>query len=125
MMGTVYRVLAYCGWGGATFFLVWALAGCAGTQQNAGMTTASVAFCADEPGAELRICRAEIIDGKERRDVRLFVFLPNGATVDYQARDVRAFEAQAQRAAVERALIAETGQAAPRVVEAIIRALAP
>lgn len=122
MLGSLYRIISVFGWMAATFIILWSLAGCASPQDGAGMTVARVTWC-PEPDGALRLCGAEIMDGKERRDVSLALRLPDGTAVVYQAADVRAFEAQALRAAVEKALIEEIGEAAPAVVEAVVAAV--
>lgn len=96
------------------------LSACAGEQRAAGITLATVKWCADDKGVT-HLCGAEIIDGKERADVVLNVTLPNGASVRYLAKDVRAFKAHEIRAAVETALIETTGEAAPEIVSSIVR----
>lgn len=98
------------------------LSACAGEQKAAGITLATVKWCADDKGVT-HLCGAEIVDGKERADVVLNVTLPNGASVSYLAKEVRAFKAHEIRAAVETALIEQTGEAAPEIVSSIVRGI--
>ncbi len=53
---------------------------------------------------------AEFSDGKEQGQIEVEWLLPDGERVTYRAADVRAFEGQAVRGEVERAIVETTGQ---------------
>jgi len=100
-------------------------AGCSvmpGNQINAGITEADVEVCQANDGKPY-VCKAHIVDGKEKQSVTLSVKFPDGPEVGYAAGGVRAFEAHRIRGAVERAVAAQLGEAAPAVVDAITKAV--
>ena len=102
---------------------VFALSACAALspQADAGLTRAVLETQLDAEG-KIKSCKADITDGKERKSVQLSGGFC-GATFTYVAADVLAFRAHEIRAAVEETLIAETGQAAPKVVSALMRSI--
>lgn len=61
--------------------------------------------------------------GKESGEVTLKVPLPGGAVAEFTGKDVRAFEGQAVRAEVEKAIAEAGAQIAPDVVNAIVDAI--
>ena len=65
----------------------------------------------------------EVWGGKEQSSVELSGSLPDGTTFTYSATDVKAFDGVAARAAVERAVAAEVGDAFPRLVDTIMDGL--
>lgn len=93
-------------------------------QGSAGLTRAEVKWCESEKdGADRYLCAAEIIDGKEKSDVKLTVKLPGGTEVDYQAKDVKAFRAHEVRSAVEEAVSEDVKSVAPGIVDSIVKAI--
>ena len=90
-------------------------------QADAGLTRAIIETQLDVDG-RVRSCKADITDGKERKSVQLSGGFC-GATFNYVAAEVLAFRAHEIRAAVEETLIVETGQAAPKVVSALMKAI--
>lgn len=75
-----------------------ACAGGAKIQGNAGLTQWNLEF--HEDGS---LASVEVIDGKEKQNVRLIADIKNG-TVDYSATGVLAFQAFTTRADVEKAI---------------------
>ena len=105
------------------FVAIFPLSACAALspQADAGLTRAVLETQLDTEG-KIKSCKADIVDGKERKSVQLSGGFC-GATFNYVAADVLAFRAHEIRAAVEETLIAETGQAAPKIVSALMRAI--
>lgn len=99
------------------------LGGCS-TQQYAGLTSLEVTMKPKCDGPTLAECAATIkyIDGKEKANVSTDVDLTKGRFT-YTASDVKAFDGQALRAAVDKALIETAGQTIPQVADAIVRAV--
>lgn len=100
-----------------------AVAGCSiGDQADAGITKAEVEVCEDQAG-KAYVCKAKIIDGKEKQSVKLIVTFPGGPEVRYAAADVRAFDAHRARAAVEAAISSDVKDAAPGIVDVVMKAV--
>lgn len=99
------------------------IGGCS-TQQYAGLTSLEVTMKPKCDGPTLAECAATIkyIDGKEKANVATDVDLTKGHFA-YTASDVKAFDGQALRAAVDKALIETAGQTIPQVADAIVRAV--
>lgn len=103
------------------------LAGCGAVPWNdqvaAGITTATVEWChAGDPPAAY-ICAVEFKDGKEKKNISLGVQMPGGVAVAYSAQGVQAFDGQAVRAAVEKAISGDLGGAAPGLVDRVVGAI--
>jgi hypothetical protein len=100
------------------------LTGCGGAQEYAGINFGKMTFSPD--GMPLAIL---IAGGKESSRVELTGETGTGLKFSYTATDLRAFEAHAIRAEVEKALIETIGNAAPGVVDsltsAILKVIAP
>ncbi len=106
---------------------VTALGGCAGAvfgnpQGNAGITHAEVKVCESDGGTPY-VCGAEIVDGKEKQNVKLTVEHPDGWKVRYAAAGVTAFEGQKIRGAVEEAVSEDAKAASPGIVDKITSSL--
>jgi len=91
-------------------------------QVDAGITKATVEVCQKGEAAPY-FCGAEIIDGKEKASVSLDIEKPDGWKVHYAATEVKAFDGQKARAAVEQAISADLSKAFPDTVEKITKAL--
>lgn len=65
----------------------------------------------------------EVIGGKESEAVKLSVKTPDGLEVTYSAKGVKAFDGQAVRAAVERAVSDGAKQAMPGIVDSVVSAV--
>jgi hypothetical protein len=94
-------------------------------QTRAGITDVSVEFCAIGPveaPTAYAPCEISYVDGKERTDVRLSADLGNGI-IEYEAGGSLAFDGQAIRGAVERALADAQVEATGELVDAILEAL--
>jgi len=105
------------------FLLLPFLAACAGAipgnqQGYAGINKAEIEF--DENGKPEY---ALIVGGKENDSVSLNVKTPDGLEVQYSASGSKAFDGQAVRGAVEQAISADVGDAAPGIVENVMEAL--
>ena len=72
----------------------------------AGITAARILI----PRRDGTFIVAEFSDGKEQGQIEVEWTLPDGESVTYRASDVRAFEGQAVRGEVERAIVETTGQ---------------
>lgn len=94
------------------------LLGGACTSAGGGLTLAEVQRCPDGGS----VCAVELRDGKERDHVVVDVQGPDWSA-RYEARTVRAFEGQAIRAALERAIAAELGQVPTGLVDRLLKAL--
>ncbi|MEE9395243.1 MAG: hypothetical protein V3W41_22350 [Planctomycetota bacterium] len=105
-----------------------ALNACAGAvpwnpQGHAGMTEVAVKWCGE--GADRAACKFKVMDGKEKGQVSFEVeFTPDGTIMNYAATDEKAFEGQAIRADVEKAVAAEVTKAMPSIVDAVKAAIA-
>lgn len=98
--------------------------GACSTQQYAGITTVEITMKPMCDGPSLAQCAQKIsyIDGKEKANVDFKGDFGKG-TFAYQATDVKAFDGQALRAAVDTVLIQTAGQTAPQIADAIVRAV--
>lgn len=98
--------------------------GACSTQQYAGLTTFELTTKTKCDGPSLAECISTIkyIDGKEKAAVNTEVDLVKGKFA-YTASDVKAFDGQALRAAVDKTLIETAGQTAPQIADAIVRAV--
>ena len=95
------------------------------TQTRAGITDVSVEFCAIGPAnapTSYVPCQIGYVDGKERTDVRLTADLGKGI-IEYEAGSSLAFDGQAARAGVEKALADAQVEATGALVDAILDAL--
>jgi hypothetical protein len=90
-------------------------------QVDAGITKATVEVC--QTDGKPYFCGAEIIDGKEKQAVSLAVTQPDGWTVNYSASEVKAFDGQKIRGAVEQAISSDIKEAFPDIVEKITKAI--
>ena len=94
-------------------------------QTRAGITNVGVEFCAIGPveaPTSYAPCQISYVDGKERHDVRLSADLGKGI-IEYEAGGSLAFDGQAIRGAVERALVEAQVEATGELVDAILEAL--
>lgn len=98
--------------------------GACSTQQYAGLTSVEITMKPVCDGPSLAECASSIkyIDGKEKANVAFKGNLGEG-TFTYTAADVKAFDGQALRAAVDKTLIETAGQTAPQIADAIVRAV--
>ena len=107
------------------------LSACAGAvpwnnQNNAGIVEIEIGYkkVSDAEGNEgYQIDKANIVDGKENGAVQVKFTLPDGTIFNYAADDVKAFDGQALRADVEKALSEQLGTVAPGVVDSVISAI--
>lgn len=105
------------------------LSACAGalpwnTQSKAGITDAVVTWCESKDATKDKyVCGARLTDGKEKTYIALKIDTPDGSHLKYTARDVKAFQGQQVRAAVEKAVSADVKAAAPGIVDAIVKAI--
>lgn len=103
---------------------VLALGACAGAlpgnpQGYSGQTYATVEIPC-KVGEELRLCKGEIRDGKEKAATTLKVELNEVGSMSYSAKEVRAFDGQAIRGEVEKAVAQHAADVTPGFVEAIV-----
>lgn len=91
------------------------LAACGGIQDHAGINHAVIDFHEDG-----RPKRVEIIGGKEADDIDA-LFEKGDMRVEYHVRHQRAFTAHSIRADVEKILIDRTGEAAPELVDLLVK----
>jgi hypothetical protein len=99
-----------------------ALGGCAGAvpwndQNDAGITRVDADF--NDAGAPKSL---RVISGKEGQSFDVLADVKAG-TMEWHAKDVRAFDAAKARAAVEQAVSSDTKAAAPGIVASIVDAL--
>lgn len=103
------------------------IAGCAmdpsrSEQAASGQTIVEARWCESYVEGSY-LCGLEWKDGKEKSNVTLHVELPNGYKLDYTASDVKAFDGQAIRAAVEAVMVDATAETIDNVTRGIIRGL--
>lgn len=105
--------------GVAALPIIFVLAGC--TQNKAGIAKADLEWCPTNSG--LVLCKVNITDGKERDDVELEFTKKDGTKITYTAKGIRAFEGQALRAAVDKAISADIKAIAPGIVGSVVKAV--
>lgn len=91
-------------------------------QQYAGINTVELQTgggCSSEDRFNQDTCRIKMIDGKEKTNVTVEVILADGTTYKYSAGDEKAFEGQAQRADVDKAVVKEAGGLVKQVIETV------
>ena len=103
---------------------VLALGACAGAvpgnpQGFSGQTFATVEIPC-KVGDEDRLCVGEIRDGKEKENVSLEVELHGVGTMKYSAAAVRAFDGQAIRGEVEKAVAQHAADVTPGFIDAVV-----
>jgi hypothetical protein len=117
----------------ALFLLV---AGCSfnphdNAQTRAGITDVQIKFCSIGPveaPTAYAPCLISYMDGKERTDVKLSADLGKGL-IEYKAGGSLAFDGQALRAAVEKAMldaqVKVTGEVVDAITAAVIKSIKP
>ncbi len=103
-------------------FAMIVLSGCAGAvpwnkQNYAGIEEWSVDY---NDGA---IERVHYINGKEASGSQIKIHLSDGTILNFYGNDIKAFEGQGMRAAVEKALAEQLGEVAPGVIESVLKAI--
>lgn len=106
------------------------LVGCAGaTPWTNPAQYAGINYATFEYPTEQGAITGTLYGGKEQGSVGITIRHPSGVEVEYTATDVKAFEGQKVRAAVEEAVSADAKEAMPGIVDtitdAIIRATSP
>ncbi|NKB37878.1 MAG: hypothetical protein GKR93_12050 [Gammaproteobacteria bacterium] len=110
-----------------------ALTGCGSLpwneQNNAGLTNVDLEGCDAEEGVDGQLfCNIHIIDGKEKADVNVEIIrdIPNNTiTAKYSAKNVEAFDGQAIRGEVEKAVADTFRDVLPDMTKEIIKAIVP
>lgn len=91
-------------------------------QQYAGINTVELQTgggCAATDVLNQDTCKVIMVDGKEKAQVTIEVILADGTTYKYSAGEEKAFEGQAQRADVDKAVIEQAGQLVKDGIEAV------
>src|SRR5690349_14426567 len=118
----------------ASVALMFTVAACAGSvpwndQNVAGVTDVHLNWCpvGAAPAADFKLCDVSWRDGKEKQAVHLAADLVAGK-IDYSASAVAAFNGQAARADIEKAVAAQVGTAigpggVATIVDAVMKAI--
>jgi hypothetical protein len=102
------------------------LYGCAGAvpwnqQGYAGINMVEAKF--QVPEGEAGPTSLRVVGGKEQELIAFKATLPDGTITEYSARGVKAFDGQALRAAVEKAVSEDVKAVAPGIVEKVVGAV--
>jgi len=92
-------------------------------QQYAGLNSVHFSWCKAEEGSTYLPCKVRIIDGKEQGSIDFKFQMPDGTILNFTADNVKAFEGQALRAEVEKAVAEQIGEVSPGLVDAILSAV--
>lgn len=109
----------------AAIILTASLAGCAGALPGNPQGYAGINHGEFEYNPKSGKLNGHIYGGKENEDVSLSMTTPKGLKVVYDAEGSKAFDGQAVRGAVEKAVSDDVKEAAPGIVSDIVDAIQP